>query len=163
MLILVCISVLILMYLHGKLKQKRKKAGIRGWVQTQDLDGKGRQLYLDPKTGITSRPDVVLNDRVIEHKSAVVKDKARRGDILQLLAEMISAKKDIGELRYANKKNFEFRINSQKMRSLRGELANIKGQMERHLWTRIAPKGRPSRNRCANCNYRRECSESLAA
>jgi len=151
------------MYLHAKLKQKRKQAGIKGWVRTQDLDGRGTQIYRDPKTGITSRPDVVLNDRVIEHKSAEVKDKARRGDVLQLLAEMISAKKDIGELRYPNKKNFEFRINSPKMRSLRGELANINGQMERHLRTHSAPKGRPTRNRCRNCDYRRECSESMAA
>lgn len=155
------IAVLVLVVAYAKLNQKRKKAGIKGWVHSQDLDGRGKRIYQDPRTGITARPDIVLNDRVIEYKSAQAKDKARHADLLQLTAEMIAAEKDIGELRYANKRNFEFRINSPKMRSIRGELERIKSQMERHLRTRTPPKATPTRNKCAKCLFKIECSESL--
>ena len=157
------IAIMILAVAYVKLRQKRKKAGIKGWVRSQDLDGRGKKLYRDTRTGITAKPDIVLNDRVIEYKSAHAGNKARRSDILQLTAEMIAAEKEIGELRYGNKKNFEFRINSPKMRSIRSNVERISRLMEQHLRNRTPPKATPTRNKCAKCDYRRECSKSIAA
>lgn len=163
MYILACFAILIVLVMYVKMLRRRKKAGIKGWVQSQDLDGRGRKVYRDSKTGISAKPDVVENKRVIEVKSASVKDKARRSDILQLAAEMIASGRQVGELRYGNNKKFEFRLDSPKMRALRGELSRISGLMDRHLRMRIPPKGTPTRNKCAKCDYRRECSDAIAA
>ena len=143
------------------LNKQRRQAGISGWVQTQDLDGKSKKVYRNKKNGISSKPDVVERNKVIEFKSATVNGRARWVDVMQLAMQMNTTGKKQGELRYANKW-FNFRWEDSDIRfALRHSLA-IAEKMRWHLWSRIAPPATPSEKRCAICRFGAECPDSMA-
>lgn len=162
MVYLLAVVVAVVTYALWKvLERQRKQAGITGWVQTQDLDGKSRKVYRDKNAGISSKPDVVERDKVIEYKSSTVETRARWVDMLQLAMEMDTTGKRLGELRYKNKR-FLFKWEDSEMRiALRHALA-IAEKMRFHLWSRIAPAATPSDRRCAICKFGAECPDSLA-
>ncbi len=143
------------------LQKQRKQAGITGWVLSQDLDGRSKKVYRDKKARISSKPDVVTADRVIEFKSCAVDSKARWVDIMQLAMQMKTAGKKLGELRYSNKR-FIFKWDDMNIRfALRHALA-IAEKMRWHLWSRIVPPANPSERKCAICKFGAECPDSLA-
>ena len=139
----------------------RKKAGIRGWVKSQDLDGKGSRVYRDHRTGISAKPDVVERRRVIEYKSAHVLDKARRSDVLQVAAEMIATGRSEGELRYGNNKKFRLQKNKPEVRLAMKEVLRITELMKWHLLKGKAPKAKPFRRKCVTCVFQQECSDAM--
>ncbi len=143
------------------LDKQRRQAGITSWVQSQDLDGKSKKVYRDKKAKISSKPDVVTSDRVIEYKSCAANGKARWVDIMQLAMQMKTAGKKLGELRYSNK-HFAFKWEDMNIRfALRHALA-IAEKMRWHLWSRIVPPANPSERTCAICKFGAECPDSLA-
>ncbi len=160
MLILVLVAVAAIFLAYAKLRKQRKKAGIRGWVVDQDLDGKGSTIYSDNKLGLSCKPDVVERNRFIEHKSSSVHRKARYGDILYVASQMLATGKKEAELRYANAK-FSLSGNSALMQAAMHEVKSIMGQMRLHLLQGRAPKATPTRNKCAKCMFKAECSEAL--
>ena len=147
--------------MYRNISKQKKRAGVRGWVKSQDLDGSAGKVYRNYQAGISARPDVVESGRVIEHKSAEVKNKARYSDILQVTAEMIATGLDEGELRYSNNKRFEFNKKSQKTQRFVKEVKGIADRMKWHLLMRISPKGTPAKNKCAKCIVRNECSDAM--
>ncbi len=109
--ILVALLAIAAIVLNGILQRKRVKAGVTGWVKDQDLDGRGKQYYVNTNVGIGCKPDVLQNKRVTEFKSSSPEYKPYPSDILQLTAEMIATGALEGELRYANGKSFIFSVN----------------------------------------------------
>ena len=151
---LAAVIVVVCIVLWKVLQKQRKQAGITSWVQSQDLDGKGKKVYRDKKAKISSKPDVVTSDRVIEYKSASVESRARWVDIMQLAIQMKTAGKKLGELRYSNKR-FSYKWEDMDIRfALRHALA-VAEKMRWHLWSRIAPPATPSNKRCAICKFGR--------
>lgn len=150
MLVVVLIAVAVIILIYAKLGKQRRKAGIRGWVIDQDLDGKGSRVYRDQKLGVSCKPDVVERNRLIEYKSATVHGKARYGDILHVAAQMIATGKNEAELRYANRKFVLSRYSGQ-MQSAMHQVCSISAQMRRHLSMGIAPKRTASVTRSSLC------------
>ncbi|HUL01017.1 MAG TPA: hypothetical protein VLX29_09190 [Nitrospirota bacterium] len=164
MYILLLISLLTITVLYGGLHRKRKAAGLQGWVQSQDLDGRSRRIYRDRQNGISAKPDVVEGiNKVIEYKSALIGDKARRSDILQLTAEMLATGAKNGELRYGNDKSFEFTEKTPMIQSSVKRIAWISEQMNWHLLKKSAPRGNPRSGKCAKCAYRFVCPDAVKA
>ena len=157
--ILALVAVLIVLMVI-KINSARKKAGIRGWVKSQDLDGQGTRVYRNREAGISAKPDVVERNRVIEYKSAPAGDKPRWSDLLQVAAEMIATNRKEGELRYGNNKRFQLSRDDSKTGNLTREVLRIAERMRWHLLTHIAPKGVPTLNKCANCFYLGDCSDA---
>lgn len=156
---IVAFAALIIMAMYKLLVTRRRQAGIRGWVKSQDLDGRGNRVYRNYQSGISAKPDVVEGGRVIEEKSAEVKDKARRSDILQVAAEMVATGLEEAELRYGNNKRFQFHKNSLLIQETVKEVKKITERMNWHLRRHITPKGTPSRKKCAKCSFHGECSD----
>ena len=144
-----------------KIIKTRKRAGIRGWVNSQDLDGRGKRVYRDQRTGISAKPDIVERGRVIEYKSAHVPEKARRSDVLQVAAEMIATGRKEGELRYGNNKRFRLHKSKAETRSVMKEVLSIAERMRWHLFKSKVPKAMPARKKCAKCIFQRECSDAI--
>ena len=159
MYILAFVAILITLMII-KINSAKKKAGIRSWVKSQDLDGHGTRVYLNFETGISAKPDVVERTRVIEYKSAAAGDKPRWSDLLQVTAEMIATGRKEGELRYGNNKRFQLQRDSAKIRHLTREVLRIAERMRWHLLSHIPPKGTPTMNKCANCTYKDDCSDA---
>lgn len=158
--ILAALVAVVIIGLWAALRKQRKLAGIAGWVQSQDLDGRGKRVYRDRKTGISSKPDVVERDRVIEYKSASVDQQARWPDMMQLAMEMHTASKPRAELRYANKR-FAFKRDDRQMKAALREALGIAGRMRRHLLAGTAPAARPDPRRCGSCLFSTECAEAV--
>jgi len=148
-------------YMFMRILRARKKAGVRGMVRSQDLDGKGSRVYRNHKVGISAKPDVVEGGRVIEYKSAHVNHKPRRSDLHQVAAEMIAADMPEAELRYGNDKRFRLTKHNPETRKLKKEVIQNSEHMRRHLSSGKAPKGTPTRGKCSKCPTRRECSDAM--
>lgn len=157
---LVLFIVALILLFWGNLIKRRKQAGIQGWIKDQDLDGRGRRLYKDQRTGVVCKPDVVERHRVIEYKSAIVDKKPRWVDMLQLALQIKSTGSESGELRYGQNKSFSFKRNSKEIRSAMNKAVGIVKRMRWHLMIGVAPKGTPTRKRCAVCVFSRECLEA---
>ncbi len=157
------VALITIIILYGRLLAKRKAVGIKGWVKSQDLDGKGRRIYRDYQNCISAKPDVVEGNTVIECKSASIGDKARRTDILQLAAEMMATGASSAELRYGNDKRFEFKKQTPIIQSSMKRITRISDQMNWHLLNRSAPRGNPRPGKCAKCLYRSICSDAVKA
>jgi CRISPR/Cas system-associated exonuclease Cas4 (RecB family) len=160
MYIVLLAAIIILILLYGRLRQKRKAAGLQGWIKSQDLDGKSGKIYRNYKKGISAKPDVVESNKVIEYKSALIGDKARRSDVLQVTAQMIAAGKNKAEIRYGNDKRFEFTKEMPIIQSSIKRIDWISDRMDWHLQKRSAPIGTPRPGKCAKCYYRHECPEA---
>lgn len=158
MLIMALFAVAVVILLFTKLGSERRKAGIRGWVVDQDLDGKGSRVYRDSKLGISCKPDVVERNRIIEYKSAVVMGKARQGDILYVAAQMLATGKAEADLRYANR-GFTLKRKSSEMQAAMRGVRSIMGRMRRALNFRVAPKGTPTPGKCRVCMFNKECPD----
>lgn len=157
---LLLIAIIIAFVMYQVLKKQKKQAGIKGWVIDHDLDNKGKHIYRNHKTGISGKPDVVEHNRIVEHKSAVVTDKARYSDILQLAAQLIATGKQKAELAYAGGKKFSFEAGSKVMKKAMKRVDAISRRMRWHLMTRIPPSGTPTAKKCRACMYKAECPES---
>ena len=155
------IAAIVVLIMYGNLFRQKKRAGVRKWVKSQDLDGRGDRVYRNYQAGISAKPDVVEGRRVIEHKSAEVKNKARYSDILQVTAEMIATGLDEGELRYGNNRRFQFIKDSPMMRGMIRKVQGITSRMNWHLVMRISPKGTPTKNKCARCIAKTVCSDAM--
>ena len=160
MLILAFVTVIVIILISLRLRSQRRRAGVRGWVVDQDLDGKGNKVYRDDKLGLSCKPDVVERSRIIEYKSAVVQGKARPGDVLTVAAQMLATGKEAAELRYANK-GFTYQRSSSEMQKSMQKVQSIMGQMRRALMLRIAPKGTPTPNKCSKCDFRSGCPDAM--
>lgn len=158
--ILFTVATCVIWLSYGKLRKKKQAAGLESWVKSQDLDGKSSKVYRNYEAGISAKPDIVERDKVTEYKSAAIGDKARRGDILQLTAEMMATKARKGELRYGNGKRFQFTEDTPIIKSSMKRIAWISEQMKWHLRTRIAPPGTPRPAKCAKCSHLKDCSDS---
>jgi CRISPR/Cas system-associated exonuclease Cas4 (RecB family) len=156
---LVIILVLIAVVLWGRLRKQKRRAHIKGWVETADLNGKSRHIYRDAKAGVSCKPDVVVRSRVIEYKSASVEGKARWVDLLQLALQLKTTGKPEGELRYSNK-SFVFQRDDSEIKAAMRNALKIADRMRWHLLARIAPKATPSPRRCAKCVFMKECPEA---
>jgi CRISPR/Cas system-associated exonuclease Cas4 (RecB family) len=163
MYILLLVALLTITVLYGRLHRKRKAAGLQGWVKSQDLDGKSRRIYRDHQNGISAKPDIVERNKVIEYKSALIGDKARRSDVLQLTAEMLAAGARNGELRYGNDKSFKFTEETPIIQSSVKRIAWISEQMDWHLLKRSAPRGTARFGKCTKCAYRFTCPDAVSA
>jgi CRISPR/Cas system-associated exonuclease Cas4 (RecB family) len=161
--LLTALIVIVVMFFYRSLQKKRKTVGVQGWVKSQDLDGKGRRVYRDYQNGISAKPDIVEANKVIEYKSASIGDKARRGDILQITAQMMAAGKKKAELRYGNDKRFEFTDNTRIVQSSVKRIAWISERMKWHLMKRYAPRGNPRPGKCVKCAYRTVCPDAVKA
>lgn len=148
-------------YMFVRIIRARRKAGVRGMVRSQDLDGKGNRVYLNHKAGISAKPDVVEGGRVIEYKSAHVNHKPRRSDLHQVAAEMIAADMPEAELRYGNGRRFRLTKNHLETRKLKKEVIQNGESMRWHLSIGKAPKATPTRGKCSKCPTRRECSDAM--
>jgi CRISPR/Cas system-associated exonuclease Cas4 (RecB family) len=146
--------------LYGSLRRKRKTAGLQGWVESQDLDGKSPRIYRDLRNGISAKPDIVERNKVIEVKTASIGDKARRTDILQLTAGMMAAGAKKAELWYGNDKRFEFSTKTPIIQQSMKRIVWITEQMKWHLLQRSAPKGNPRPAKCVKCTYRSVCPDA---
>ena len=155
------VAAIAVLIMYRNLSKQKKRAGVHGWIKSQDLDGREGRVYRNYQAGISARPDVVESGRVIEHKSAEVKNKARHSDILQVTAEMIATKLDEGELRYGNNRKFQFRKGSPMMRGIMREVQGIAERMKWYLSKRVSPKGTPTKNKCAKCIFQKECSDAV--
>jgi len=163
MYILLIVALIVIAVLYGSLRRKRKKTGLQGWVESQDLDGKSRRIYRDLRNGITAKPDIVESNKVIEVKHASIGDKARRSDILQLTAGMMAAGAKRAELWYGNDKKFEFSRKTPIIQSSMKRIAWITEQMNWHLLMRSAPRGNPRPGKCVKCAYRSVCPDAAKA
>ena len=159
LLLLVIAALVVILNIYRRLRDQRRKAGIRGWVLDQDLDGKGQTVYRDARLGVSCKPDIVQRRRIIEYKSATVHGKARSGDILYVASQMLATGKDEAELRYANTK-FVFARNSTQMQAAMHKVRSIIGEMRRHLSLSTAPKGTPTKNKCTKCVFKASCTEA---
>ncbi len=156
--VILVVAIIVIRLVHGKLQKQKQAAGVEGWVKTQDLDGKSKKIYRNYEAGVSAKPDIVEGNKVTEYKSAVIGDRARRSDIVQLAAEMMATNVKRGELRYGNDKRFLFTVDTPIIRSSMKRIAWISEQMKWHLRTRNAPSGTPRPGKCAKCFYRKECS-----
>jgi CRISPR/Cas system-associated exonuclease Cas4 (RecB family) len=157
MLILAIVLVAIAFMMYRLLKLQRKQAGVKGWVRDQDLDNRSRHVYRDRETGISSKPDIVEHNRVVEIKSSKAGNKAKYSDILQVAAQLISTGKKKAELAYADGKKFNFEKNGRVMQHAIKKVDEIARKMRWHLMTRIPPRGTPTPNKCNSCMYKGEC------
>lgn len=143
----------------AKLSAKKKEAGINGKVRDHDLDGKGH-VYHNEETGISAKPDVVINlaerrKKVIEVKKAVCKTKKPyKADVIQIAAEMEAVGTRDGEIRYSNK---TFVVNL--TQELKKELHTIKSDMEKSKLEGLPPEGTPTKKKCGVCDFRAECTD----
>jgi CRISPR/Cas system-associated exonuclease Cas4 (RecB family) len=128
-------------------------------VVDQDLDGKSDRIYRNAELGLSCKPDIVERDRIIEHKSSIVKGKARSGDILYVAAQLLVTEKKEGDLRYANR-SFPLRRESAQMQAAMQKVRSIMGQMRRALRLHEAPRGTPTPGKCRACSFRYECPEA---
>ncbi len=160
MLYFALIVIIFAVALWGLLRKQKRQANITGWVETADLNGKGRQVYRDEQAGISCKPDVVERDKVIEYKSAAANGKARWVDILQLAVQMKTTGKSEGELRYSNR-SFFFKKDDPTIKSAVRNVLNISDRMRWHLSAGTSPKATPSPNRCAKCVFLKECPEAI--
>ena len=160
MLYLVLIIMVLTSALWGLLGKQKRQAKITGWVETADLNGKGKQVYRDEKAGISCKPDVVEWNKVIEFKSAAANGKARWVDLLQLALQIKTTGKSEGELRYSNK-SFYFKKDDPVMKSATRNAIKISNRMRWHLSTFTPPKATPSLNRCAKCVFLKECPDAV--
>lgn len=158
--ILVIVIALTVILLTMKLNTQRKKAGVKGWVVGQDLDGRSDRIYRDAKTGISCKPDVVERGRIVEYKSAVVNGRARPSDVLQVAAQMIATKAETAELRYGNDQKFTYGKNSPQMKAAMRSVGEIIKQMKWHLCNKAIPQGKPSEKKCGTCYFRRDCPDA---
>ncbi len=161
MFIVVLAAAIVAFIMYRKLANKRKKAGVSGWVKSQDLDGRGGRVYRNQLEKISARPDVVEGNRLLEFKSAHVGQKARYSDVLQVTAQMIATGLDEAELRYGNDRTFQFRRDTPIIRGATKDVHRISGLMYWHLKRRTPPKGTPTRNKCAKCNFKNSCSDAM--
>ena len=160
MFIMALVAAIAVFIMYRKLVNKKKEAGVEGWVKSQDLDGRGGRVYRNHQARISARPDVVESNRVVEHKSAHVNHKARYPDVLQVTAEMIATGLDKAELRYGNDQTFKFQKDTPLIRSATRDVRRITERMYWHLKRGVSPKGTPTRNKCAKCNFRNNCSDA---
>ena len=160
MLYFALIIILLAVALWGLLRKQKRQANITGWVETVDLNGKGRQVYRDEQAGISCKPDVVERNKVIEYKSAAANGKARWVDLLQLALQIQATGKSEGELRYSNK-SFFFKKDDSVMKSAMRNALKISNLMRQHLSAGTPPKATPSLNRCAKCVFLKECPEAV--
>ena len=156
--VLFAIAVIVILWSYGKLQKKKKAAGLKGSVKSQDLDGMSNKVYRNYEAGISAKPDIVEGNKVTEYKSTSIADKARKTDIVQLAAEMIATGAKQAELRYGNDKRFQFTKDSPIIKSSMKRIAWIAEQMKWHLKTRSAPRGTPRPGKCAKCWYWKDCS-----
>ena len=162
MFIMALVAVIAAFIMYMKLVNKKKEAGVQGWVKSQDLDGRGGRVYRNHQARISAKPDVVESSRVVEHKSAHVNHKARYSDVLQVTAEMIATGLDKAELRYGNDQTFQLRRDTPLIRSASRDVRRITERMYWHLKRGVSPKGTPTRNKCAKCNFRNNCSDAMS-
>jgi hypothetical protein len=160
MLYFALIIILLAVALWGLLRKQKRQANITGWVETADLNGKGRQVYRDEQAGISCKPDVVERSKVIEYKSAAANGKARWVDLLQLALQIQATGKSEGELRYSNK-SFYFKKDDPAMKTATRNALKISNRMRWHLLAGSPPKATPSLNRCAKCVFLKECPEAV--
>lgn len=158
---MVLVAAIAVFIMYRKLVNKKKEAGVQGWVKSQDLDGRGERVYRNHQARISARPDVVESNRVVEHKSAHVQHKARYSDVLQVTAEMIATGLDKAELRYGNDQTFQFRRDTPLIRGATRDVRRISGLMNWHLKRRTPPKGTPTRNKCSKCSFKNNCSDAM--
>lgn len=160
--------VLLLIYLTWQRMLKlRKAAGVKGWVRSQDLDGRGRTNYVNTRYGVMCKPDILTKDRsqkrVVEYKSGRAKgNQPWPGHLLQLAAEMIATGAAEGELQYGDGKKFVYDINHPEMRKTMKQVVAIMSEMRRHIAAGSEPKATPSAKKCAICTFGKECVFSLA-
>jgi CRISPR/Cas system-associated exonuclease Cas4 (RecB family) len=147
--------------MYRKLVNKRRKAGVEGWIKSQDLDGRGGRIYRNQQEKISARPDVVEGNRLLEFKSAHAGHKARYSDVLQVTAQMIATGLDRAELRYGNNQIFQLRRDTPLIRGATKDVRRISERMHWHLKRDISPKGTPTRNKCSKCNFRNRCSDAM--
>ena len=114
------------------------------------------QIFRNEQYRISSKPDVVERDRVIEQKSAVVKGAPKPGDLMQVAAQMISANKNKAALQYANK-TFNLTQNSPAMQPYLQKVKELSPIMRRYWNTGTVPKGKPSPNKCKGCQFKNIC------
>ena len=142
------------------LRRQKKRANIKGWVKTADLNGKSKHVYRDERSQISCKPDVVQRNKVIEYKSATINGKARWVDLLQLALELLTTGKKEGELRYSNK-SFTFQKDDSEIKAATRNALKIADRMKWHLLSGIAPKATPSPKRCAKCVFMKVCPEAV--
>jgi CRISPR/Cas system-associated exonuclease Cas4 (RecB family) len=142
------------------LSRKSKHAGIKGWVETADLDGKGKQVYRNKEARISSKPDVVERNRVIEYKSAAIDGRVRWSDLMQLALQIKTTGKPEGELRYANK-SFHYTQDDPELKAATKYALKIVERMRWHLASGMAPKATPTPRRCEKCTFSRQCPEAI--
>ena len=159
-LVTLAISTAIICMFWILLRKQREQSCIKGWVKSQDLDGRGKRVYRDPQLGVSCKPDVVERNRVIEYKSADIEKKARWVDMLQLALQMKLTGKPEGTLQYP-RNNFSFKVDSREMRNAMTAAAAILKKMRWHLQAGIAPKATPTKRRCAVCVFAGECSYAI--
>ncbi len=159
--IMVLIAVIAVFIMYRRLVNKKKEVGVQGWIKSQDLDGSRGKVYRNHQARISARPDVVESKRVVEHKMAHVKNKARYSDVLQVTAEMIATGLDKAELRYGNDQTFQFRKDTPLIRSATRDVRRISERMFWHLKRGVSPKGTPTRNKCLKCNFKSNCSDAM--
>jgi CRISPR/Cas system-associated exonuclease Cas4 (RecB family) len=160
--ILVALLAIAAIVLNGILQRKRVKAGVTGWVKDQDLDGRGKQYYVNTNVGIGCKPDVLQNKCVTEFKSSSPEYKPYPSDILQLTAEMIATGALEGELRYANGKSFIFSVNDSAIKNASVKVINIVANMRKHLADKSFPAAEPAVKKCLTCAFKKECQFSMA-
>ena len=154
------ISIVIIIVFIWRLEQQHKKSGVQGWVVDQDLDGGSDRIYRNSQLAISCRPDVVERNRTIEDKSADIRDKPRWGDVMQVAAQVLATGKEEASIRYPNR-TFNLHKKNPLMQNAIKEVKMIGPLMRRHLETRIAPKGKPSRKKCTWCEFRSSCPDVL--
>jgi CRISPR/Cas system-associated exonuclease Cas4 (RecB family) len=151
----------VMICIYSTYRNRKRTAGITGWVKTQDLDGLSRTVYRDQKSGISCKPDVVEKTRVIEYKSSPGHGRARWVDMLQVALQMRATGKNEGELRYGNNESYKLHKNDPAMRAASNRALKIVQQMQNHLRMRRAPKSTPSAKRCAGCVFLDQCPEAI--
>lgn len=160
-LIILAIVIILTFRTWRSLKRKRQKAGVKGWVVSQDLDGKGKDYYVNRQIGLICKPDVLEKNRVAEYKSSTAADRPYPGDLVQLAAEMMTTGAQVGVLKYKNGKTFTFKATDPVMKQAIQRALNIMAQMRKSLVTNIPPAGTPTVNKCKSCPVNKQCSFSI--
>jgi len=143
-----------------RLSLKKKKAGISGQIRDSDLDGKG-QVYHNEKSGISAKPDVVIDlaerrKKVVEVKNTICRARQPyKADVIQIAAEMEATGAWEGEIHYRNKM---FIVNLSE--KLKQELRAIQAEMEKSNFFGIPPKGTPTKKKCEACDFNEECLDA---
>jgi CRISPR/Cas system-associated exonuclease Cas4 (RecB family) len=165
MLAIIAFAIVIILILTfrswSSLKRKRQKSGVKGWVVSQDLDGKGKDYYVNKQIGLMCKPDVLEKNGVAEYKSSAAAAKPYAGDLVQLAAEMMATGAHVGVLKYKNGKTFTFNDTDPVMKQAIQRALNIMAQMRKSLATNIPPAGTPTANKCMACPVNRQCSYSI--